>query len=44
MKKSKKQKQANTKPRKTWTGLYTRKTPTKREREIRIARKHKDQV
>ena len=28
-------------PRKTWVGLYTRKAPTKRESELRIARKHK---
>lgn len=41
MKKSKKQKQASTKPRKTWVGLYTRKAPTRRESELRIARKHR---
>lgn len=39
MKKSKKR--ADAKPRKTWVGLYTRKAPTKRESELRIARKHK---
>ena len=29
------------KDRKTWVGLYTRKTPTKREIEIKIERKQK---
>ena len=29
------------KERKTWVGLYTRKTPTKRELEIKISRKNK---
>lgn len=29
------------KERKTWTGLFTRKTPTKRERIKRIENKHK---
>ena len=28
------------KPRKTWVGLYVRKTPTKRELEIKIRKKH----
>lgn len=27
--------------RKTWTGLYTRKTPTKKEKEERIKNKYK---
>lgn len=43
MKKNKKQR-ADAKPRKTWVGLYTRKAPTKRESELRIARKHKQHV
>lgn len=37
----KNKKKMERKERKTWVGLYTRKTPTKREIEIKISRKHK---
>lgn len=30
------------KKRPTWCGYYTRKTPTKREKEIKNSRKHKE--
>lgn len=35
-------KQERKKRRKTWTGLYTRKTPTKKEKEEKINKKYID--
>ena len=40
----KRKKQADAKPRKLWTGLYTRKGPTKLERLERTRRKHRPDI
>lgn len=36
------EKEERKKKRKTWTGLYTRKTPTKKEKQERVSNKHKN--
>ena len=39
-----KEKQERKEKRKTWVGLYSRRTKTKREKEISLRKKHKGRV